>query len=600
MSIHQFHTIAASKARPASARQAYIAMSAVPEPVGRDLLPPGDSSPARLGLAGHTLLRYQRQHGNRYVQQVLGRPVQAKLIVGRAADVYEQEADRVAEAVVRSNGQPGDAREPRHEEGAPRVSLKASSSADPLGGTSTDAGTEAAITGAGRGGVALQPAVRSRMETAFGSDFGSVRIHQDPDADRLSRQLQARAFTSGSHIFFASGAYQPASSAGQTLLAHELTHVVQQGSAGRLRRGPDRPAAEDTFSAPVHLHRSRAVQRAILAVDGAGDNADALQATRNCLSNLKNNKRIPAPTGRVVRHYPAGDARGQVYGPDVEAKALDGLAEAARSSTISPLETLYFLGHGTTGDIAGLTPRALATKLVNAFAGYSRTFIGALKIVACYSASTMQFGEKGPMGASVAKSYAERLKDQLDIKSSPKFRPRFVEGIRGIAWVDEDTGQRVGYDVSGERKGKWNPLEAVYSSSRWKSEWFNALTTLDPAARKAGMDAILKRAHKRLGVPDTTARRVVGKTARERYLSRSALGDFEVAANELRSAAESKPPNKELAMAALKRMRLDWEAMNTADRKVAQVRAINAYEAYLMAFQSRRPSWQAMAEQWVI
>jgi hypothetical protein len=524
--------------------------------------------------------------------------IQTKLVLGRADDRYEREADHVAETVLRSlRGRPGAVRDHGRAEGEPVVSRKASSSVDPLGGTSIAAGTETVIARARSGGVALAPTVRSRMEAAFGRDFGAVRIHQGPDADTLSRQLQARAFTSGADIFFASGGYRPAGSSGQALLAHELTHVAQQGAAGRIRRRPDRPAAEEQAPHPVDLHHSgRAVQRAILAIDGAMDNADALQATKNCLVNLTSHKRIPTATGKAVRHHPAGDARGQVYGPAVAAPALAGLA--AGSSTIGPLETLYFLGHGTTANIAGLTPNALATELVKAFAGYSGSFIGALKIVACYSASTMQFGATGPMGASVPTSYAERLKDQLDTKGDPKFRPRFVEGIRGISWADEDTGQRVGYDVSGERRGQLNPLEQVYSDRALVAQWFKALTDKNPTSRKAGMDTILDQMHKKIGLP--TARRVTGKAARERYLSGSVLSDFEVAAEQLRSAARSKPPNEALAMAALKRMSLDWVAMDQVERTAMQTRAVTAHEAFLMAFQGRRPSWQAMVEEWVI
>jgi hypothetical protein len=66
------------------------------------------------------------------------------------------------------------------------------------------------------------------MEPAFGTDFGGVRVHADAESDALSRELSARAFTSGRDVFFRQGAYDPGSSGGQELLAHELTHVVQQ------------------------------------------------------------------------------------------------------------------------------------------------------------------------------------------------------------------------------------------------------------------------------------------------------------------------------------------------------------------------------------
>lgn len=78
-------------------------------------------------------------------------------------------------------------------------------------------------------GRPLPPVLRDSMEPRFGADFSSVRLHVDREAADLSSRLHARAFTQGSDIYFAPGAYDPASHAGRHLLAHELTHVVQQG-----------------------------------------------------------------------------------------------------------------------------------------------------------------------------------------------------------------------------------------------------------------------------------------------------------------------------------------------------------------------------------
>jgi hypothetical protein len=70
------------------------------------------------------------------------------------------------------------------------------------------------------------------MEPVFGADFSQVRVHTDTQANTLNRTLSARAFTTGRDIFFRQGEYRPGSSTGQELIAHELTHVVQQGGAG--------------------------------------------------------------------------------------------------------------------------------------------------------------------------------------------------------------------------------------------------------------------------------------------------------------------------------------------------------------------------------
>jgi hypothetical protein len=78
------------------------------------------------------------------------------------------------------------------------------------------------------GGQALDNQVGPKMSQAFRTDFGDVRLHTDVRADRLSRALNAYAFTTGRDVFFRGGMYQPGSSSGGKLLAHELTHVVQQ------------------------------------------------------------------------------------------------------------------------------------------------------------------------------------------------------------------------------------------------------------------------------------------------------------------------------------------------------------------------------------
>jgi len=70
------------------------------------------------------------------------------------------------------------------------------------------------------------------MESAFGANFSGVRVHTGAEAHSLNRSVSAVAFTTGQDIFFSHGAYQPASSGGRELLAHELTHVVQQSGAG--------------------------------------------------------------------------------------------------------------------------------------------------------------------------------------------------------------------------------------------------------------------------------------------------------------------------------------------------------------------------------
>ncbi len=81
------------------------------------------------------------------------------------------------------------------------------------------------------GGQALDRAVQAQANAALGHDFSGVRVHTSPEANALSRELGATAFTTGRDVFFRDGAYDPHSTSGRQLITHELTHVVQQSGA---------------------------------------------------------------------------------------------------------------------------------------------------------------------------------------------------------------------------------------------------------------------------------------------------------------------------------------------------------------------------------
>lgn len=81
------------------------------------------------------------------------------------------------------------------------------------------------------GGTALDPQVRDSLSPALGDPLDDVRVHTDATADGLSRSVSARAFATGSDVYFAAGEYRPGSSEGDRLLSHELSHVVQQRGA---------------------------------------------------------------------------------------------------------------------------------------------------------------------------------------------------------------------------------------------------------------------------------------------------------------------------------------------------------------------------------
>jgi hypothetical protein len=170
------------------------------------------------------LLALQQTHGNRYVQRVVT-GIQAKLKVGQPGDKYEQEADRLADAVMRMPEQ-GVQRQPEEEK---EEELQAKDL--PRQTTEVTPNLESRINAIKGVGQPLPVSSRAFFEPRFGYDFSQVQVHTDAEADNLNRTLNARAFTTGQDIFFRQKEYNPGSSSGQKLLAHELTHVVQQRAA---------------------------------------------------------------------------------------------------------------------------------------------------------------------------------------------------------------------------------------------------------------------------------------------------------------------------------------------------------------------------------
>ncbi|TKW79857.1 MAG: DUF4157 domain-containing protein, partial [Bradyrhizobium icense] len=95
-------------------------------------------------------------------------------------------------------------------------------------------------------GEGMAPELRTQMEQGFGRSFGDVRLHRSPAAGDAAQALNARAFTVGNDVFFGRGEYQPHSQAGQHLIAHELTHTVQQTGGARTVQRAVPPAGTDT------------------------------------------------------------------------------------------------------------------------------------------------------------------------------------------------------------------------------------------------------------------------------------------------------------------------------------------------------------------
>ncbi|MCY1078713.1 eCIS core domain-containing protein [Archangium lansingense] len=181
---------------------------------------------------------------------VSGKPVRAKLSVGRVEDPAERAADALATQVLRmpdpSAGPTGQGHHPGTTAPAVRrmcqecteqedeQTVRPKQATASVATTAAPASVEATVRSPG---AALDASARAHFQPRFGHDFSKVRVHADETADASAREIGALAYTVGSHIVFARGRYSPRTSEGQRLLAHELAHVVQEGHAPqRVRR----------------------------------------------------------------------------------------------------------------------------------------------------------------------------------------------------------------------------------------------------------------------------------------------------------------------------------------------------------------------------
>src|SRR5436853_2111671 len=175
-------------------------------------------------------------------QPILSAParMQAKLEVGPVGDRFEQEADRTADSVMRMpNPGMSVAAAPlqisrkcaicEREEKDERLQKKSATPTEVSIGEAP-ASVHAALRSPGQ---PLDAASRAYFEPRFGQEFGNVRVHTGMSAARSARDVSAHAYTVGRNIVFGAGAYAPGTQTGRRLIAHELTHVVQQTGGNR-------------------------------------------------------------------------------------------------------------------------------------------------------------------------------------------------------------------------------------------------------------------------------------------------------------------------------------------------------------------------------
>ncbi|MDP9075941.1 MAG: DUF4157 domain-containing protein, partial [Bacteroidota bacterium] len=162
---------------------------------------------------------------------------QPKLTINQPNDVYEQEADTMADTVMRMTDPLAKADTffkpvTNHiqrkcqacEEEDKHVHRKEIGTAEPYGGNNLDN----YVSSLSSGGEPMSAASRGFFEPRFGRDFSGIKIHTDTVAAKSAQSINALAYTTGNNIVFNSGQYAPESDTGKKLMAHELTHVIQQ------------------------------------------------------------------------------------------------------------------------------------------------------------------------------------------------------------------------------------------------------------------------------------------------------------------------------------------------------------------------------------
>lgn len=208
--------------------------------------------------------------------------VQPKLQVGQVGDVYEQEADRMAEAVTseaQTPAQPLVSAQPTLQRTA--TSAKATPGSQSL---------ERRLTTQAGSGSALPPAIQAELSPHFNADLDSVRVHTDTPAAEMNRNLHAQAFTHQQDIYFASGRYDPHSLPGRRLLAHEVTHVVQQS------QGKGLPLQRKSLAdAPKKQQQALSLPSSNVSIS-----TDVLKEYFEKLTNGKWGASKPAPSGVAV------------------------------------------------------------------------------------------------------------------------------------------------------------------------------------------------------------------------------------------------------------------------------------------------------------
>lgn len=180
-------------------------------------------------VRARTMKDVQQSVGNSRISRMAGTAVQTKLTVGAPNDIYEQEAEKTANSVMRMTNDEGQNTQ-LEEKGVQTKSV--STNVQRMESNTASPEIEEQINRTKGNGNPLPTNIRASMEDKMNADFDNVNIHTDSQAVQMNQSLGSEAFTHGNDIYFNRGKYNPDTSSGKHLLAHELTHVQQQNRSG--------------------------------------------------------------------------------------------------------------------------------------------------------------------------------------------------------------------------------------------------------------------------------------------------------------------------------------------------------------------------------
>jgi hypothetical protein len=160
---------------------------------------------------------------------------------------------------------------------------------------------ESSIQSARGSGQSLDPNLQAKMGQAMGADFSDVKIHTDSLSDQLNKSIQAKAFTTGQDLFFGQGEYEPNSRGGQELIAHELTHVVQQNAGAVQRSGSQESVGKSRSGANS---KGNSVGGSQLVIQGTIQRKRGSAFDKNWNNKIKRDEFRDVVKQLVERRYP--------------------------------------------------------------------------------------------------------------------------------------------------------------------------------------------------------------------------------------------------------------------------------------------------------